>query len=70
MSFIITAPSHVVVSTGQDPHAPKRPQGSFFLFSAEVRERIKAENPAIATKDISSKAGEMWKALSEDEKKV
>lgn len=54
----------------QDPNAPKRTPTSFFLFIAEVRSKIKETWPEIATKDVARKAGEMWKALSEEEKKV
>eukprot|EP00729_Bicosta_minor_P003031 gene3032-15421_t len=55
----------------KDPNAPKRPVGSFFLFVAETREKIKVDFPEIEKHtEISKKAGELWKALPADEKKV
>ena len=47
---------------------PKRPLGSYFIFQAERRDKVKAANPGISVKEIASKIGEEWRALSEAQK--
>ncbi|XP_014674263.1 PREDICTED: FACT complex subunit SSRP1-like [Priapulus caudatus] len=58
----------------KDPNAPKRPQSAYFIWLNENRERIKTENPGISITDISKKAGEGWKLVTDktewDEKAV
>jgi len=55
----------------KDPNAPKRPVNSFLLYSKQVRPKVK-EDPQYKDLDntsIGKKVGEMWKALSVEEKK-
>lgn len=55
----------------KDPNAPKRPVNSFLLYSRQVRPKVK-EDPQYKDLDntsIGKKVGEMWKALSVEEKK-
>lgn len=53
----------------KDPNAPKKPMTAFFAFMGDERENIQKDNPGIAHTEIAKKGGEMWKALSADEKK-
>jgi len=54
----------------KDPNAPKRPLSAYFKWLGENRTRVKAENPTLPHKEVTSKLGEMWNALAEAEKKV
>eukprot|EP00054_Salpingoeca_dolichothecata_P037358 m.10670 g.10670 ORF g.10670 m.10670 type:complete len:874 (+) comp7463_c0_seq1:108-2729(+) len=54
----------------RDPNAPKKPQSSYFLFMADVREKTKADNPDLDHKQLTSKLGELWGSLSAEEKQV
>jgi HMG (high mobility group) box len=40
------------------------------LFSQDARASVLADHPGIAAKDVMSKLGEMWRNLSDAEKKV
>jgi hypothetical protein len=52
----------------KDVNAPKRASTSFLHFCADKRDEVKVAFPEIKPKDISRRLGEMWKALSEEEK--
>ncbi|XP_064613506.1 FACT complex subunit SSRP1-like isoform X2 [Liolophura sinensis] len=52
----------------KDPNRPKRPQSAYFLWLNENREKIKKENPGITITEISKKAGEMWKEITDKTK--
>jgi hypothetical protein len=45
-----------------------RPQGSYFIFQSERRDKVKAANPGISVKDIATKIGDEWRALSDAQK--
>ena len=49
---------------------PKRPgtMPPFALFSQEMREKLQKEDPNIGFGDLGRKLGEMWHALTEDQK--
>ncbi|KAK2708372.1 hypothetical protein QYM36_014097 [Artemia franciscana] len=49
----------------KDVGAPKRPQTAYFLWLNDNREKIKSENPGISITDLSKKAGELWRGLSD-----
>ena len=53
----------------KDPNAPKKFNTSYILFCGEYRDKIKKANPDMTTTQITSKLGEMWKGLSDKEKK-
>jgi len=53
----------------KDPNAPKKPKNAFMFFANDKRESVKAKHPKFKTTEISTKLGEMWKSLSEAEKK-
>lgn len=44
---------------------PKRGPTGYFLFMQENREAVKAKNPDAKITEISSKIGEMWRALTD-----
>ena len=48
--------------------APKKGLSSFFLYSADARERIKKSNPDIKQPDILKKIGAEWKGISDEER--
>ncbi|CAL1528533.1 unnamed protein product [Lymnaea stagnalis] len=49
----------------KDPNRPKRPQSAYFIWLNEHREQIKEENPGISVTDLSKRAGEMWKEVTD-----
>ena len=52
----------------KDPNAPKRALSAYFVWFTEKRSSIKKEGDSVA--DTSKRAGEMWKKMSDNEKKV
>jgi len=52
----------------KDPNAPKRPMGAYFLFSGDMRAKVKADNPDMKVTEIAKHIGELWKNISEKEK--
>jgi hypothetical protein len=57
------------VAKEADGEKPARPLGSYFIFQAERRDKVKAANPGISVKEIAAKIGEEWRALSDAQKK-
>lgn len=49
----------------KDPNRPKRPQSAYFIWLNEHREQIKEEHPGISVTELSKKAGEMWKEVTD-----
>lgn len=43
---------------------PKRGPTAFFIFMGEKRDEVKNANPDMSVKEIASKIGEMWRALT------
>ena len=58
----------------RDPNLPKRPKNAFMLFTSSVREEVKAElvtasvDGKIRVADVSKRCGELWKAMSVEDK--
>jgi len=52
----------------KDPNAPKRPQSAFFLFCADHRAPLKAENPSFTVGDIAKALGKKWSETKPDVK--
>lgn len=48
---------------------PKRPTSAFFFFTQEQRPVLKQSNPELSGSEISSKLGEMWRGMTDEEKK-
>ncbi|GAB1609898.1 hypothetical protein Ahia01_001275700 [Argonauta hians] len=51
-----------------DPNRPKRPLSAYFLWLNENREKIKTDNPGISITDLSKKAGDLWRNLTDKSK--
>ena len=47
---------------------PKRPMSSYFIWMNENRDRIKEEYGLDGIAEVSKKAGELWKEMSESDK--
>ena len=45
----------------QDPNAPKKPMGSYFIFIGEMREEVKKDFPDLKPTEMSTKLSELWK---------
>jgi hypothetical protein len=45
-----------------------RPLGAYFLFSGDMRAKVKADNPDMKVTEIAKHIGELWKNISEKEK--
>lgn len=55
----------------KDPNAPKKPLSAYMLWLQENRESIKRRYPnSTSVADVAKKAGELWKAMSADDKVV
>jgi len=52
----------------KDPNAPKRPPNAFMLFSNEHRAEVRAQHPDEKMPAIAKILGEMWKALSDEDR--
>jgi len=46
----------------------KKQQSGFGVFSAETRPKLKEDEPALSFGGVARRLGEMWKAMSEEEK--
>nr|CAG4650014.1 EOG090X02Z1 [Sida crystallina] len=49
----------------KDENKPKRPQSAYMFWLNEIRDQIKSENPGISITDLTRKAGEMWKSVTD-----
>ncbi|XP_064603852.1 transcription factor A, mitochondrial-like isoform X2 [Liolophura sinensis] len=49
---------------------PKRPLTAFFDFLGQKRDEIKLNNPGAKVQEVAAIAGQMWKTISEEEKKA
>ena len=61
--------SSAIKKEQKDPNAPKKAMTAFFYFSTEMRPKIKKDNPDMSFGDLGKKIGELYRALSADEKK-
>lgn len=55
----------------KDPDAPKRPKSAFMIWQWDSEHgvaKVKQENPDIAHKDAVSRASEVWKSMSDEDK--
>ena len=67
-SLTLPPPQAKGVAKADSGDKPKRPLGSYFIFQAERREIVKKANPTFSVKEIASKIGEEWRALSDAQK--
>ena len=52
----------------KDPNEPKRPLSTYMIFSAEMRAKVKEENPDFSITDVAKELGVRWKSIADDEK--
>jgi len=48
-----------------DPDKPKRPQSAYFIWMNENRSQLKEQFPGISITELTKKAGEMWKEMTD-----
>eukprot|EP01026_Neomeris_dumetosa_P037379 TRINITY_DN30267_c0_g1_i1.p3 TRINITY_DN30267_c0_g1~~TRINITY_DN30267_c0_g1_i1.p3 ORF type:complete len:110 (-),score=27.71 TRINITY_DN30267_c0_g1_i1:291-620(-) len=53
----------------KDPDAPKKPMGAYMWFSKVKRVEVKEKYPSKKVTEIGKILGEMWRNLTEEEKK-
>mmetsp|Transcript_2046 Transcript_2046/g.3842 ORF Transcript_2046/g.3842 Transcript_2046/m.3842 type:complete len:143 (-) Transcript_2046:814-1242(-) len=53
----------------KDKNAPKRAMPAYLIYSNEVREQVKKENPKASFGELGKLIGEQWKSMSEKQKK-
>ncbi|KAI8822062.1 high mobility group box domain-containing protein [Fimicolochytrium jonesii] len=54
--------------TAKDPHAPKKPLNSYFLYAAERRAEIVAAGEELSIGEMAKKIGAEWRAMGGAEK--
>eukprot|EP01043_Picozoa_sp_COSAG02_P062449 COSAG02_NODE_8620_length_2503_cov_1.303661_1_plen_195_part_00 len=47
-------------------YGPKRPSAPYFIFMAETRDTVKAENPGLSSTALCSQLGKNWRSLTPD----
>ena len=52
----------------KDPTKPKQGLSAYIMFTSEIREQTKKENPNMPMTELSKVMGAKWKALTADEK--
>jgi hypothetical protein len=52
----------------KDPMAPKRGKSSYIFFCVDKRDDIKQNHPDLSAKQITSKLGEVWRGMSDEDK--
>jgi len=53
----------------KDPNAPKKWMTGYLLFCGDQRKKLENNTPKLSATDITKKLGELWKAVTEKEKK-
>ena len=52
----------------KDTNAPTKPRSSYLLWTESVRKTLKEANPTLDMPGMSKKMGEMWKAMTDEQK--
>ena len=47
---------------------PKQAKSAYIIYTSASRSKVKADHPELSNKELMSKLGEMWKALSSEDK--
>lgn len=68
-SCFLYPPHHLLLQKAKGGSG-KKPLTGFMLFSKEHREKVKADDPDLSFGQIGKKLGEMWRALTDDEKEA
>ena len=53
----------------KEKEKPKRKPNAYMNFVKKIRPEVVKENPDLSFTDIGKRLGEMWRALSDEEKK-
>lgn len=53
----------------RDPDAPKRPMSAYLSYANKLRGKVKSENPDCSNGEISKILSNMWKGMSDDQRK-
>ena len=56
------------VKAKKDPTKPKQGLSAYIIFTSEIREQTKKENPDLPMTDLSKVMGAKWKDLTDEEK--
>ena len=57
-------------SEPRDPNAPKRPCSAYIYFCAEMRPKLREEQPDLSMANRSKYIGKVWASLEAEKKKV
>lgn len=49
----------------KDPNAPKKPLTAYMLWLQEMRPSLKKKYPSASLPDLSKRAGEIWKTVTD-----
>lgn len=58
------------VKEKKDSGAPKKPQTAYFIFMNKRRPEVKNDNNTLSFNNLTKKLTEMWKELSDGERKI
>ncbi|OMH79994.1 Non-histone chromosomal protein 6 [Zancudomyces culisetae] len=64
-----TPPVKATKASKKDKTGPKRSLSAYMFFSQENREKVKRDNPSATFGELGKLLGEMWKGLSDTQKK-
>ena len=57
-------------SKDKDPTKPKKPMSVYMLWLNDNRQRIREDNPDAKVTDVAKIGGQLWKEVSDEDKKV
>ena len=60
---------HLVLRLRGGAEKPKRKPNAYMNFVKKIRPEVVKENPDLSFTDIGKRLGEMWRALTDEEKK-
>jgi len=64
-----SSPSKGKKKKKKDPNKPKTPQSAFLFFSSAKRNEVTKTHPGIKFQEVAKILGEMWKGITEADKK-
>jgi hypothetical protein len=62
-------PGKIIMTMGATESKKKREPGPYMLFCKKMRPQVVTENPKLSFGEVGRKLGEMWRELSDEEKK-
>lgn len=69
IAFFVSLRGLGLTSPSRLQGGPKKPATAFVMFSNQMREQVKTDNPGISFTDIGRKLGEMWREMDAEMKK-